>query len=87
MSRGYYSVVPASVRYDNHISERAKLIYAEITALLNDNGFCEDTNGYFAALFKVHKNTISRSISMLAKRGHIQVQYVENNTLRRIWIK
>ncbi len=85
MSRSYYSVVPAIVRYNKNLTERAKMIYAEITALLNEHGYCDDTNGYFAALFQVHRSTISRNICKLRSEGHIRIEYLDGN-YRKIWI-
>ena len=36
----YYSVIPATVRYDNRLKPAEKLIYGEITSLTNKKGYC-----------------------------------------------
>lgn len=36
----YYSVIPATVRYDKRLKFAERLLYGEITALANSNGFC-----------------------------------------------
>ena len=36
----YYSVIPATVRYDRRLKAAEKLIYGEITSLTNKKGYC-----------------------------------------------
>ena len=62
-SPNYYAIIPARVRYSNKLKPSAKLLYGEIVALSNKHGFCYATNNYFAKLYGVSKNTISRWIS------------------------
>ena len=40
MGDNYYSIIPIPVRYAN-ISDKAKLLYAELTSLINGKGVCE----------------------------------------------
>lgn len=49
----YYSVIPATVRYDNKLKPAEKLIYGEITSLTNKMGYCFANNKYFANLYTV----------------------------------
>lgn len=79
--RSYYAILPANVRYDKNITPNAKLLYAEITALCNDKGYCWAGNAYFAELYGVTKTSISNWISSLQKNGYIEVQliYKENS--------
>jgi len=81
VQRSYYAVLPANVRYDKNITPNAKLLYAEITALCNDKGYCWAGNAYFAELYGVTKTSISNWISSLQKNGYIDVQliYKENS--------
>jgi len=69
----YYSIVPSSVRYDNELSSSEKLLYSEISALVNMNGTCFASNGYFARLYEVSERTVTRWITSLKDRGHIKV--------------
>jgi hypothetical protein len=69
----YYAIIPANVRYAD-IPDKAKLLYGEITALCNKEGYCWANNTYFANLYKVHKNTISRLIGILVKNGFLDIE-------------
>tara|TARA_R110000824_G_scaffold44037_1_gene128452 strand:- start:15 stop:659 length:645 start_codon:yes stop_codon:yes gene_type:complete len=70
----YYVIVPAAVRYDEKLTANAKLLYGEITALCNKEGYCWAGNSYFANLYGVSKNSISSWINDLRDAGHISVQ-------------
>lgn len=70
---GYWAVLPASVRYDETLPPNAKLIYAEISALAQIDGYCWASNQYLAELFGIDKKTASRLVTKLAERGYIRV--------------
>ena len=63
----YYSVIPAEVRYDDNLRDKAKLLYGEISSLCNKNGCCYASNQYFADLYKVSKTTIMNIVRALTK--------------------
>ena len=65
----YYAVIPASVRYCKDLKYPERLLYGEITSLINKEGYCFATNRYFAELYGVIKETVSRWISNLEKLG------------------
>jgi len=71
----YYSILTAEVRYDKELTPNAKLLYSEITCLTNKNGKCWASNNYFAGLYGVSKETISRWISKLATKGYINLSF------------
>lgn len=73
MNASYYAIIPANVRYDKSLKPNAKLLYAEITALCEKEGFCWAENSYFAELYDVRSETISRWISQLHELGYIHV--------------
>lgn len=69
----YYAIIPANVRYAD-IPPQAKLLYGEITALCNKEGYCWATNKYFASLYNVSEFTVSRWISKLRDERLIVVE-------------
>ena len=71
----YYAIISAEVRYDTKLTANAKLLYAEITALLNMNGECFATNKYFSNLYGKSVVTISKWISELVANGYISSTY------------
>lgn len=83
MEPGYYAIIPASVRYDKELQPNAKLLYGEITALAQREGFCWAGNDYFAELYSVSNETISRWISALKKAGYIEVEILKNDGNKR----
>lgn len=88
---GYYAVIPADVRYDDRIPANAKLLYGEISALTDMNGFCFAGNGYFAQLFGLSERTVTSLIKALKDNGHIFVDLKKDDTgkiiSRRIWLR
>lgn len=88
---GYYGILPASIRYDKNLKPMEKIMYSELTALSNKNGYCNATNSYFAELYEVGKNTVSLWIGDLEKAGYIKTKLIyETGTKiikeRRIYI-
>ncbi len=83
----FYAIIPASVRYDKSVCPNAKLLYGEITAMCNTEGFCWAENGYFAKMYTVSSDTVSRWISQLVKGNYINTELnkSEGNT-RKIFI-
>ena len=83
---GYWAVLPASVRYDPELSASAKLLYAEISSLTGETGYCYATNAYFERLYGLTERTVIRLIRELAAHGSIRVEdAVGGKTVRRIY--
>lgn len=80
----YYAIIPANVRYDRNLKANEKLLYGEITALCNKNGFCFATNSYFANLYDVTNISISNWISNLEKQGYIKTEIIYKNNTKEI---
>lgn len=86
----YYSIIPATVRYDYRLKPAEKILYGELTALSNKEGYCFAQNKYFAELYNVTVGTVSKWLSHLQKLGYIVIEIIRNNkneiTTRHIYI-
>jgi hypothetical protein len=71
----FFTIIPISVLHDDSLSPNAKLLYAEITGLTKQTGYCWAQNQYFAKLYKTSERTIIRWINELQANGHISVHY------------
>lgn len=78
MNKNYYAIIPATVRYNKKLSANVKLLYAEITALTNEKGYCWATNKYFADFFEVDARTIQRWLKTLADEKYITITITRN---------
>jgi len=81
----YYAILTADVRYDKKIRPNARLLFAEITALCNKEGYCWATNKYFANLYGVGNRVIQVWLSQLIKRGYIRVE-IKDLCYRKVFI-
>lgn len=73
---GYMAYIPSDVRYDKELKPNEKLLFGEISALATAKGHCWATNKYFADLYDVAVETVSRWISHLAAKGYIKTKIV-----------
>lgn len=71
---GYFAIIIAPVRYCKEIEPGAKLLYGELTALSNLNGYCWASNKYFSDLYNVEERTIQRWLESLSKKKFIKVE-------------
>lgn len=69
---GYWAVIPANVRYDKNLSPLAKLLYGEISCLLQFNNKCFASNKYFSRLYEVSETQVSRLINQLIKHNYVK---------------
>ena len=79
----YYAIIPATVRYDTNLKYTEKLLYGEITALSNKNGYCYAQNKYFADLYNVTAVSVSRWISHLQQLGYIKTEVIRNENINK----
>lgn len=86
---GQWAILPAMVRYDPKLPPNAKLIYAEIAAKINEDGYCFAHNNYFAERFNLKVDTVSSLIKRLSDAEYITVDLSPqrgNYDKRRIYL-
>lgn len=85
--RSYWAQLPSEVRYSGELSSTAKLLYAELSALIGEDGYCWATNTYFAGVLGVSERTISRMITQMESAGFIRCEMAatDNGSERRIY--
>ena len=71
---GYWAVIPAGVRYNEQIPPNAKLLYAEISSLTQEDGYCWATNEYFQKVFGFSERTLPRLLRTLEEAGYIRIE-------------
>lgn len=84
-SSNYYSIIPMEVLLDKALSDKAKLIYAELTSLDSKAGYAWCSNKYLAELFNISVWTVSKCIQELAAGKYIKCEY-ETDNARKIYI-
>lgn len=82
--KSYFAVIPANVRYDKELPPNAKLLYGEITALCNSEGYCWASNKYFSELYEVTNTSVSKWIKALCERGYIKSQILYKEGTKEI---
>lgn len=80
----YYAVIPANVRYDKRLKANEKLLYGEITSLSNKKGYCWASNKYFADLYGVTNQAVSKWIKDLKDIGYIEIDYIYKDNSKEI---
>lgn len=86
---GFYAVLPAPVRYDKELRANAKLLYAEISALTNKDGYCWMHNGSFAEQFGMSARSVRDLIGELCDHGYIRMELDpqgENKERRKLYL-
>lgn len=84
--RSYFAILPANIRYDKNLKPLAKLLYAEITALCNDKGYCIAPPNYFTEFCETTSDKVSLYINQLKDSGYIDIVYDNKSGDRRIYI-
>ena len=72
--RSLYSVIPARVRDDHTLRPNAKLLYGELSALAQAEGYCWAWNARLAETLGISKRTVEDLLRQLRDRGHIQME-------------
>lgn len=78
-----YGLLPANVRHDKVLGDKAKLLYAEITASTDAQGYCTKTNDKFAECMGTTPRTVARALDELLKAAYITKSFTPHR-LRRL---
>lgn len=75
----FLTAVPSRALTDKRLTSDETRILCQIYMLLNQQGFCQATNTYFANLNDVTERTIRRWLKSLQDKNYIKIEYIENN--------
>jgi len=80
----YWSILPADVRYDKELKANEKILYSEITSLMNKDGYCYASNKYFSELYDVSVISVSTWVNHLIEKGYIESELVYKENSKEI---
>jgi DNA-binding transcriptional ArsR family regulator len=87
-TEGFYCVIPIYILQNPNISAEAKILYGELSALVNKYGYCYATNEYLAKRLGKSASTIQYALRQLKKGKLIRIEVEKNKdgTRRKIWL-
>lgn len=80
----YVGILPSNIRRNKNLSSNAKVVYAEITATMNDDMCCERTNHDIGESLGLSDSVVSSCVSELSNRGYIDAQV--SGSSRKIYL-
>lgn len=91
LQNNFYCIIQSDILFDKNLSSTEKLLYAYITSLTNEHGYCSIKNKHFAEKFNTTVKTIQRCLVNLKEKNYIFVQLIlDKNTKevieRRIYV-
>lgn len=89
MKEYIYAFIPKSVLNDDRLTSLEKLLLIHIVSLCKNKDYCWTTNSGFCDIYKVSRQTISKSINNLTKLGYLRNDYDKfkiNSQKRRIFL-
>lgn len=85
INTSYYAILTADIRYSKELTSFEKLLFAEITALIHENGCCSVSTAYFARLFGKSQHTVSKAIFKMETTGFIKItQTTDEEAYRKL---
>lgn len=75
---GTYSIVPTEIMINKKISSTAKILYAIISSLTNEKGYCWASNKYLGEVLDIKERQISDIINTLVDIGLINSVITDN---------
>lgn len=68
------AIIPSQVRYDDNLTCDEKLLFAEITAATNSDGYCFKDDEYFSIILIKKPIEIKKMLRNLMKNYHIIIE-------------
>lgn len=81
-----FSVIPTEIIINKEISSTSKLLYAVISSLTNEKGYCWASNKYLGELIDVSDRQIRNNLSELLEEDLISID-IKENSKRKIRLK
>ena len=75
----YYAIIPAPVRYDNTLTDKAKILYGELTTCSNIYGYCTVDNKYLSEVCEISNRRVEQCLIPLETKGYIAIDTTENH--------
>ncbi len=69
-----YTILPEAIRKDKNLTFFEKVLYGEIAALTNKEGFCFATNKYLSEFFCKSTRYVSKGLSKLQNLGYLSLR-------------
>jgi len=76
----YFAILTSDVIQSNQISIHAKFLFAIITSLTQQEGYCWASNKYFAEICKVEERSVQRWIKELKENNFIHVEISDDGS-------
>lgn len=80
----YYSIIPATLRYDKRLSADQKLLFSELTVLTNAKGYAYPSNSYLSNLYNVSERTIINWLNKLEELDYIKKTNIYDQDSKRV---
>jgi DNA-binding Lrp family transcriptional regulator len=65
-------MLPAPVRYDQYLPDKAKLLYAEITAIMDFRGTAKQDINYYSRLLDLSTDRVRKLLRLLLESGYLE---------------
>ena len=69
--KNFYAVITAPILYSKELNARQKLLFAVITNMSNQKGYCFASNSHLAEITQTSTRTIQRDLEALEKLGFL----------------
>ncbi len=82
--QNYYAVIPSDILNANDLTSDEKLLYALITSLSNEKGYCYASNSYFAKRFGKTDRSIKRWLQSLTSKSYVTSEVIYGEGTKQI---